>query len=105
MENIDSITAHFQISQAISIIIQILVLVACIIIVTKKKSTASYILLIGAILNLFSFFGYTLIGILPFDSQEAIIKMQIIVSYANTFAHAVFTLGLLLFVVNDLKNN
>lgn len=103
MENMDSITTHFQISQAIGILIELLILITCVVIVIKKKSIGTYTLLIGAILNLFSFFGFILISILAKNNPDNIMNMQVILSYFNNVVNIIFAIGLLLFATNDLK--
>ncbi|NMH89475.1 hypothetical protein [Flavivirga algicola] len=81
----------------------ILLLIGSIIILNKQKTTASFLILLGAIFMILT----SLIGILwPVLSQgnyEKVLEVQGIISIISGLSYFIFALGILLFAVQLIK--
>ncbi|WP_055446550.1 hypothetical protein [Lacinutrix mariniflava] len=99
----DNFGTHIMITQAFYFIIHSIILVACIIIANKYKSIGGLLLVISAAFTLFIAIIRIFIsnGIVSFD--YSMINAQTILMYFNVFSYLMFSIGLLLFVINDLK--
>lgn len=104
MGNLETYTSHLYISQALFFVIDVLVVVACIIIISKKRSSGTIILLIGAILKILGVFSQVLLNATVVSKGNmAIMNMQVVLSYVNSFTYFIFGLGFLLFALNDVN--
>ncbi len=101
MENIQY---QFIISGLINGLVNLIVLIACIILFSKKRTPATILLLVGGILCFISFFGSIFYNIWAAQQGSiAVINTQVAVSFFQGFAFFVFGIGLLLLAVNDFK--
>ena len=93
------------ISQGLFWIIEILILIACIILVIKDKSTPFILMLVGIIMSMLfgamSTFVYTLQ--LPVFGIEQIFIVSSIVTIFQAIGYSLFGLGLFIFARNYLK--
>ena len=101
MENYEYL---YTASTAIYIIVSIIVITACILLYTKIRTTATIIILIGSVLAFIFNMGQIFLSLIAgrYDI-DTYIQVNAITSVLNTLAYGMFCIGLLLFVVNDLK--
>ncbi|WP_452221057.1 hypothetical protein [Lacinutrix salivirga] len=95
---------HFAATSIISFIVYIIILTACITIYLKKKTISTILLLLGCVLRVLAFALGTISSYF-FGSSGNILQNIIITNYFNTLAFILFGIGLLLFALNDLKDN
>ena len=101
MENLEYL---YSISSIIFILAGICVLIASVILFSKKRTTATTLILIGSISSLMVNIGNRLIDLIfkGYD-MDSIIQINGIIIILGGIAYFLFCAGLLLFVVNDFK--
>ncbi|WP_353778506.1 hypothetical protein [Winogradskyella sp. 3972H.M.0a.05] len=108
MDNINNAAIHFSIAGIAITLFQIVIIVACIFIVTKyRKSVGPKLLLVGSLLCLMATLANSILPLFNSfqDSDMDFLKFQVMVTYFNMFAFLVFTLGFFIFAINDLKKS
>ncbi|KAA5821986.1 hypothetical protein FPF71_15890 [Algibacter amylolyticus] len=97
----DNIQMQFAIAGIINGLVQLIILVASIIILVKKKSTATVFLCVGSLLNIIGFVGgYIYNAIAAQNGTEAILNAQVTLHFFNAFSIFIFGVGLLLLALN-----
>lgn len=92
---------QFAIAGIINGLVQLIILVASIVILVKKKSIATVLLFVGTLLNIIGFVGgYIYNAIAAQNGTEAILDAQVTLHFFNAFSLLVFGVGLLLLAVN-----
>ncbi len=106
MEHMDTIQWQFAIAGFINGLVHLIVLTASIIIVVKKRSVASLLLLVGSLLN-----SVGLVGGFVYNAwaaqkgTEAILDAQVTLTFFNAFSFFVFGLGLFLLALGFYKKS
>ncbi|APY09826.1 hypothetical protein BWZ22_00555 [Seonamhaeicola sp. S2-3] len=104
MENLDSIQYQFLMTGIISGIVHVIIFIASIILIYKKRTIATAILLTGSVLSLISYFGSFALNIWAARiSSKLMIKTQITMSFFQGFSFLIFGVGLLLLAINNFK--
>jgi hypothetical protein len=102
MDNTDSI--YFAASGLLHGIIQLVVIVACIILVAKQKSSATILMLVGQILALlFSMGGYVWNFVAARDGVDSLLMANKIMALLGPLPYAIFAIGLVLYATNQVK--
>ncbi|WP_298903979.1 hypothetical protein [uncultured Psychroserpens sp.] len=96
----------YTVSHVIYNLASLLVVISCIVIVTKKRTLATILMLIGSV---FAFlFGIGSIYIYAFTEAygtDSSIKMNAISNLISGLAYIIFCLGLLLFAISHFKKD
>ena len=105
MENLDDLTIHFTINNIAILILQLIIIVSSIVIVTKyKSSVGAKIMLIGSVLTLMCMIAFQAVPIfMNLAESTDYLKVQVLLSYLNTFTLFVFMIGVAIFAIIDLK--
>jgi len=103
MENFE---LQFMITNIINGLMQLIVLIAAIIMLIKKRNTATVLLCIGSALTTLGIVGGIIYNAMAArDGTEGILRAQIHLNYFNTFAYIIFAIGLLLLAFTYFENN
>ncbi|MDC6364992.1 MULTISPECIES: hypothetical protein [Flavobacteriaceae] len=85
-------------------IAQLIVLIACIVLVIKQKSGATILMLIAQILGLFfSIGGFAWTGLSAQLGPESVLYASKMTAVLSPIPHILFAIGLLLFVFHKVK--
>ncbi|MEX0288653.1 MAG: hypothetical protein AB3N14_06045 [Flavobacteriaceae bacterium] len=96
-------TLHI-VSFIISFFGQLIVFVACVLLLIKQRSPAALLMLVGISLSaLFSVLGLLMTSLSAQESPEAVIRTQGIFSILNTLSYLLFGLGLLLLAIKTVR--
>lgn len=97
----------FSISQIISVLSTIIILVASIILFIKKKTLATWIILISNFLIIITYVGRLVLDVIVNKSSNVdnYINFLGISSIVQNLAYLLFTIGLILLVVTEFSKN
>ncbi len=102
----DSLNQQFILSALINGLVHFMILTACIVLIVKKKSIGTILLLIGSILSLFGYAGSYLFNILAArQGAEALLNAQGLILLFSGFSYLIFGLGLLVYIIYDVKKH
>jgi len=102
----DNIQLHLAITAIINGLVQLIVLIATIIMLIKKRNSATVLLCIGSILNILGFVGGIIYNAMAAQyGTDAILQAQINLNYFNAFAYVIFGIGLLLLAISYVEKN
>ncbi len=89
----------------INCIFQLVLIVACAILLSKKRNLATVLMFLGSLLSLLafglSFFGNTIIA--QQGGAEGLVQFSAIVSIVGQIPHILFAIGFLLFILQKVK--
>ncbi|WP_439152655.1 hypothetical protein [Winogradskyella sp.] len=105
MDNFDDLSVHFIINSALIFLFQLAIIGSSILIITKyRKSIGAKIMLVGTVFTLISIILFQVVPYLTGSFEtDNYLKVQVLLSYLNTFSFLVFTTGFVIFAINDLK--
>ena len=97
----------YSISSVIYFLAGICVIIASIMLFSKKRTTSTLLILVGSISAFIFNTGSIFMSITAgrYDDINTFFKINAIVNVVSGLAYALFCIGLLLFVVNDLKKD
>ncbi|MDC6363078.1 MULTISPECIES: hypothetical protein [Flavobacteriaceae] len=102
MENNDSL--YFAVGGLFYGLIQLIVLIACIILVLKQRNTATILMLTGQILSIvFSLGGYLWNFLAAKNGVDSLLQANKIMSVVGPLPYGLFAIGLILFAMNQVK--
>ncbi len=102
MENNDSL--YFAVGGLFYGLMQLIVLIACIILVLKQRNTATILMLIGQILSIvFSLGRYLWNFLAAQNGVDSVLQAQKIMSMIGPLPYGLFAIGLILFAMNQVK--
>jgi len=106
MENMDALQLKFAVASIINGLVHLIILIASILILLKKRSIASIFLVLGSILSSIGFAGGFIYNAMAAKkSTEALLNAQVTLTFFNAFSFFVFGVGLLLLALNFYKKN
>ncbi|PIA82143.1 hypothetical protein BFR04_12650 [Gaetbulibacter sp. 4G1] len=106
MEDIDTLQLQFAIAGIINGLVHLTILIATIIMLAKKRSIATFLLLVGSILNSIGFAGgFIYNAIAAKNGTEALLSAQVTLTFFNAFSYFIFGIGLLLLSINVFKRH
>lgn len=107
MSDFEDLTIHYTISSIIFMIFQLAVIISSIFIIMKyPKSMGGKIMLVGNILTLLSMASFQILPfILNAIETDKYLKVQMVLSYLNTFTFIIFVVGFFIFAIFDLKKD
>ncbi|MFY0714178.1 hypothetical protein J1D01_10905 [Seonamhaeicola sp. NFXS20] len=105
MENLDSIQNQFMISGFINAIVHLIIFIASFILIYKKRTIATALLLTGSALSLICYFSSFAVNIWAarISSTDVMIKTQIAMSFFQNFSFLIFGIGFLFLAINNFK--
>ena len=96
----------YTLSYVIYNLASLIVVISCIILVTKKRTLATLLMLIGSVFAfLFGVSSIFISTIANSQGTEAFIKINAISNLVSGFAYIAFCLGLLLFAISHFKKD
>ncbi len=104
MDNIDNIQLQYALASLMNGVIHLIVLVATIVLIIKKRSMATLLLFIGSLLTSLGFIGgFIYNAIAAKDGAEALLNAQVYLNFFSVFSFFLFGIGFLLLVLNNFK--
>ena len=102
MENYEFI---YLTSGAINAILQIIVVIACGLLLWKNRAIATVLMFSGSLLSIiFLGLSFVITALAANNSPESVVKTNAILSIVGHLPSLIFALGLLLFVIKQVKN-
>ena len=106
MENIDTLQLQFAFAGILNGLVHLIILIASIILIIKKRSAATIILFIGSILTSLGFIGgFVYNAIAARNGTDALLNAQVLLNFFSVFSFFIFGTGFLLLVLNNFKKN
>ncbi|MEO1031067.1 MAG: hypothetical protein AAFX55_06665 [Bacteroidota bacterium] len=107
MDNFDDLSIHFAINGVVVLLLQLAVIVSSIIIITKyRKSIGAKIMVVGTVFTLIAIVAFQVMPYVTSSFEtDNYLKVQVLLTYLNTFSFFVFTIGFVIFAINDLKKD
>ncbi|RMA64930.1 hypothetical protein [Ulvibacter antarcticus] len=100
----EDLSVGFYLGFIVFVIARLLILIACIFLVSRYKSTATYLMLGGIILSiLFSMGGQLSHILMNYNDPEKIVQAQGVITLLNGLAEVILGAGILLFVIQIIK--
>ncbi|MEP3836099.1 MAG: hypothetical protein ABJM36_00530 [Algibacter sp.] len=102
----DNFQIQFAIAAAINGLVQLIVLLASIIMLVKKRCIATVFLFTGSLLNTIGYVGGYLYNIIAAQKgTETLLDAQVTLTFFNAFSFFVFGVGFLLLAINYFNKN
>ena len=106
MENIDTLQLQYALASVLNGLVHLVILIASIILIVKKRSVATILLFIGSILTSLGFIGgfvYNTIAVQ--NGTDVLLKAQVVLNFFSVFSFFIFGIGFLLLVLKNFKKN
>lgn len=102
----DNLQWQLAIAGIINGLVQIIILIASIVLLVKKRSTATLLICIGSMLSSISLGGGVIYNaIAARKGTEAILDAQVNLNFFNAFSFLIFGIGLLMLAITHFKKN
>lgn len=106
MENIDDLQLQFAIAGIINGLVHLIILMASIIMLVKKRTIGTILLLLGSLLSSIGFTGgFIFNAIAAKKGTEALLDAQVTLTFFNAFSFLIFGIGVLLLAINSFKKH